>query len=55
MVPGWTTTVLTLFGFIGSVEPGAGASIATGATEATRTGAEPVRSSSLFSLPSFRT
>src|SRR5262245_66571807 len=54
MVPGWTTTVFTELGLIGSVDPGAGASTAIGETEATRTGAEPVRSSSLDSLPSFR-
>src|SRR5262245_37682085 len=51
-VPGCTTTVFTLFGLIGSVEPGAGASTATGDIEATRTGAELVRSS--LSFPSLR-
>ena len=30
-VPGWTATVLTATGLIGSVEPGAGASVADGA------------------------
>ena len=52
MLPGCTVTVFTVFGLIGSVDPGAGASAATavGVTEATRTGAEPVRSSSLLSL-----
>jgi hypothetical protein len=30
-VPGWTATVLTVTGLIGSVEPGAGASVADGA------------------------
>ena len=54
MVPGCTATVFTAFGLIGSVEPGAGASVAGGAADATRTGAEPVRSSSFLSLPSFR-
>src|SRR5262245_4646157 len=53
VLPGWTTTVFTAFGLIGSVEPAAGASIANGAAEATRTGAEFVRSLSVLSLPSF--
>src|SRR5690349_11035959 len=51
-VPGWTITVFTAIGLIGSVEPGIGASVATGAADAMRTGAEPVRSSA---LPSLRT
>jgi hypothetical protein len=41
IVPGWTTTVFTAFGLIGSVEPGMGASIADGEADATRTGASP--------------
>ena len=49
MLPGWTATVFTAFGLIGSVEPGSGASEDARVTDATRTGAEPVRSSS-FSL-----
>ena len=49
MLPGCTATVFTAFGLIGSVEPGSGASEDARVTDATRTGAEPVRSSS-FSL-----
>src|SRR5215471_1837057 len=50
IVAGWTITVLTEVGFIGSVDPGAGPFGTDGATEATRTRADPVRSSSLMSL-----
>src|SRR5262245_7594570 len=50
IVAGWTITVLTEVGFIGSVDPGVGPSGTDGATEATRTRADPVRSSSLASL-----
>ena len=54
IVAGWTVTVLTDVGFIGSVDPGAGPPGTDGATEATRTLADPVRSSSLASLLSLR-
>src|SRR5262245_56025043 len=54
IVAGWTITVLTEVGFIGSVEPGAGPSGTDGATEATRTRADPVLFSSLMSLLSLR-
>src|SRR5512143_654167 len=50
MLPGCTVTVFTAFGLIGSVEPGCGASEAERVTDATRTGADPVRSTSLGSL-----
>src|SRR5581483_2918652 len=46
IVPGWTATVFTALGLIGSVEPGSGASEDDRATDATRMGAEPVWSSS---------
>lgn len=44
IVAGWTITVLTDIGLIGSVDPGAGPSGTDGATEATRTRGDPVRS-----------
>src|SRR5262249_59933860 len=54
IVAGWTITVLTEVGFIGSVDPGPGPSGTDGATEAMRTRADPVRSASLMSLLSLR-
>src|SRR5215471_9985083 len=49
-VAGWTMTVFTVIGLIGSMDPGIGPSRTAGPADATRTGAEPVRSSSLPSL-----
>src|SRR6185437_2481983 len=46
IVPGCTVTVFTAFGLIGSVDTGRGISELDRAMAATRTGAEPVRSSS---------